>query len=121
MLFKAFGLCFAISPTCQSLNNFQIQKENVNPNSLFNKYGYSNDNSNNNLVESVEIENGANTSIIPKNTNTNGNNTSNNNSVKYDSLLVCQITGFNEARIFKFVTNQFDMIMNYDFYVQNGN
>ena len=67
------------------------------------------------------MENGANTSIIPKNANTNGNNTSNNNSVKYDSLLVCQITGFNEARIFKFVTNQFDMIMNYDFYVQNGN
>jgi hypothetical protein len=106
------------------LSNFQQTKENINPNTVYNKFGYSNNNSNNNLVESVEMENVNNTSIISKsnNNNSNGNgNSTPNNSIKYDSLLICQITGFNEAKIYKFVTNQFDMIMNYDFYVQNGN
>lgn len=51
------------------------------------------------------------------NINTNKNAHS---SIKYDSLLLCQITGFNEAKIYNFVTNQVDMIVNFDFYIQNG-
>ncbi len=36
------------------------------------------------------------------------------------SLLVCQITSLEEAKIYKFTTNQTDMILDYDFYPQDG-
>lgn len=36
------------------------------------------------------------------------------------SLLVCQITSLDEGRIFKFLTNKFDTILDFDFYTQNG-
>jgi hypothetical protein len=36
------------------------------------------------------------------------------------SLLVCQITSFEEAKVHKFITNKFDTILDFDFYSQNG-
>jgi hypothetical protein len=37
------------------------------------------------------------------------------------ALITCQITAFNEAKINKFInSNANDMIMNFDFYINNG-
>lgn len=36
------------------------------------------------------------------------------------SLLVCQIISLEESRIFKFLTNKFETILDFDFYTHNG-
>lgn len=61
-----------------------------------------------------------NQSVI-ESTSSNINKLSNRPNAKQEAfLLVCQITGFNEAKINKIVSGQSDMIMNFDFYVNNG-
>lgn len=57
---------------------------------------------------------------MSNNINNNSFKQSNSKTDPVTSLLVCQITSFDEARVFKFVTNKFDTILDFDFYTQNG-
>lgn len=41
--------------------------------------------------------------------------------IKHDTFLfTCQITGLNEAKLTKIISNQYEMIVDFDFYVQDG-
>ncbi len=94
---------------------------------ITNKYTTNNINNTLNSL-STSLENETNTDKMGSNTNI-----ANKSSVKLQqqqqqqrnepttSLLICQITAFNEAKINKFINaNANDMIMNFDFYVNNG-
>jgi hypothetical protein len=131
---KPFGLCFGIIPTCQTVTStYHSLNENLNSTSNYNKYSYSNFNTsnNNNLNDSIDSEsnpnknndalnnnNGINSDLLNANGST---KISNSNLIKYDSLRLCQITGLNEAKVYNFTNNQNDMIVNFDFFIQNGN
>ena len=111
---------FGIIPTCQMTTS-----------PIYNRYQYSNLN-NSNLNDSIDndakilnneisVNMNSNASTLQGAPTTNSNTNKNlHGSIKYDSLLLCQITSFDEAKIYNFVTNQVDMIVNFDFYVQNG-
>lgn len=68
--------------------------------------------------------------INPLDSKPNSNETSSNNTISRSlsenkaesktSLLICQITSFDEAKIYKFITNSTDMLLNFDFYPKNG-
>lgn len=131
-------------PTSQSIYNpYQFKNNQINsPKSFARHLNESIQNNNNNNADKVvddldttsneqHDKNGTSSSV---NNNANNNNSSfklncnlNNNNVSaaknepLTSLLICQITSFDEARVFKFVTNKFDTILDFDFYIQNGN
>ena len=130
---KPFGLCFGIIPTCQTISPAYQQTATEIARPPYNKYSYANLNAsiNDSMSESEAKtvnanEDGGNnasvTATVPasNSNNVNGNNGASKSFIKYDSLLLYQITGFNEAKIYNFVTNQVDMIVNFDFYVQNS-
>jgi hypothetical protein len=91
---------------------------------ITNKYTTNiNNNTLNSLSTSLENEN--NIDKMSSNTNIANNKPSvklqQQRSEPTTSLLVCQITAFNEAKINKFInSNANDMIMNFDFYINNG-
>jgi len=144
VLLKPFGLCFAVIPTSQSIYNpYQFKNNQINNpksftrdlnESILNNNNNNNNNHNNNDKGNDELDSTTNENDknrISTSVNNNNNNSSfkqctinnNNLSTKNEpltSLLICQITSFDEAKVFKFVTNKFDTILNFDFYIQNG-
>ena len=108
--FKPYGLCFAVIPTCLATPKLtHFINSGMSPASNYEKYPFSN------LNESLS------TSKSKRTSNFKTSILNNKNEPVVTSLLVCQITSFEEAKIFKFVSHRADMILNFDFCIQNGN
>lgn len=108
--FTPFGLCFVVIPTCLSPPKvYQYINESVNsPNATYTKYPLN------------DISN----TVNPKaNLSNNASIVSSPQARKNEpitSLLICQIVSFDEAKIYKFTSNQADTILNFDYYSHNG-
>lgn len=107
--FLPFGLCFGVLPTCQSTNRTNL----FHLNELANKYSSSivtnsfsplmNEETLSNSLEKVNK--------VKKN--------SHSNEPTGSIVAICQITALNETKINKLINTNSEMIMNFDFFVQN--
>ncbi len=90
-----------------SINKLDLSQDNLNTSLIKADHDFTV----NNNIENIHS---GNNSFSQKTANLNSKND------PTTSLLVCQITSLDEAKIYKFTTNQTDMILDYDFYPQDG-